>query len=73
MAMTKKNFIQTADALRAARPSGTLFTEIQMEQWESQVRAMADMFEAANPQFKRDRWLNYVYGRGGVNGGPITR
>ena len=69
MGMTKKTFIQLADTLRATRPRGTLFTPIQLEQWEAQVKATADMCEQANPQFKRQRWLDYVYGRAGVNGG----
>lgn len=71
MPMTKKNFIQAADALRAVRPTGTLLSPIHMEQWEAQVQAMADMFAAANPQFKRDRWLDYVYGRATANGRSI--
>lgn len=70
--MTKKHFIQIADTLRATRPAETLLTPIHMEQWERQVQATADTLGAANPAFKRERWLDYVRGVGTANGRPIT-
>lgn len=73
MPMTKKTFIQIADTLRTTRPSGTLFSGIQLEQWERQVQATADTLQAANPAFKRQRWIDYVNGKCNANGGAIAR
>ncbi len=69
--MTKKTFIAIANSLIATRPVGTLLTQIQLEQWEAQVKAMADTLGASNPAFKRQRWLDYVHGKCNGNGGVI--
>ncbi len=71
--MTKKTFITIADTLRLSRPSGTLLSPIHMEQWETQVTAMADTLGASNPLFKRQRWLDHVYGRCNQNGGKVPQ
>jgi len=56
--MTKQHFIALADAIRAA---GT-FTAPQIE-------ALAEFCEFQNPRFNRQRWLDYIDGKCGPNGG----
>lgn len=62
--MTKKHFIALADMIRNvnADTSATPFTD-----W--QVGALADFCAAQNPQFNRERWLGYIAGENGKNGG----
>lgn len=66
--MTKKDFIGLADALRAEKP-GENWDPNKIVQWELDVRAIADLCAASNPRFKRERWLRYVNGECGPNGG----
>ena len=68
--MTKKNFIALADALKAEKP-GTNWNPNKMVQWELDVKAIADVCAASNPAFKRDRWLGYIAGENGKNGGKV--
>ena len=58
--MSKKHFIQLADAIRA---SGK-FTE-------EQIRTLADFCASQNSMFKRERWLDYIAGACGPNGGKV--
>ena len=55
--MTKKDFIALADALRGkAMPREAL-------------DALLAFCQRSNPNFKRDRWLDYYSGLAGPNGG----
>jgi hypothetical protein len=58
--MTKKHFIAMADAIRAANT----FTP-------EQLNTLADFCRGQNPNFNRERWLGYIAGRNGQNGGRI--
>ena len=61
MAMSKKDFIALADFMRENWPySGT-------EQQQNET--MAEFLQMQNPRFKRDRWLGYIAGTNGKNGG----
>ena len=63
--MTKKHFIALADFLRIRTltpNNGGSFTESQIEQ-------LADFCQSQNPQFSRKRWLGYIAGSNGNNGG----
>lgn len=62
--MTKKHFIELADAIREVNSdsSATPFTD-----W--QVGALADFCQAQNPKFNRGRRLGYIAGTNGKNGG----
>ena len=63
--MTKKHFIALADFLRIRTltpNNGGSFTESQIEQ-------LADFCQSQNPQFNRERWLGYIAGSNGKNGG----
>jgi hypothetical protein len=62
--MTKKDFILLADYIRDAAKycCNTPFTPEQIEH-------LANFCHHSNPAFKRDRWLDYVAGKCGKNGG----
>jgi hypothetical protein len=63
MAMTKKDFIDFADQIRIQqRHGGWRFTPEQLE-------FLANFCQSQNSQFKRDRWLGYISGENGPNGG----
>jgi hypothetical protein len=60
--MSKKDFIALADLIKARcwneREGAGLF-----------VRDIADFCEGQNPRFNRQRWLDYLAGKCGPNGG----
>ena len=65
MAMSKKHFIVLADMLRRANQEEkwwNLFTETHLD-------VIADFCKSQNPRFMRGRWLDYVAGKCGPNGG----
>ena len=61
--MTKKNFIALADAVR----NGTELIALT----QPQVEALADFCQSQNPNFNRERWLGYIAGANGENGGKV--
>lgn len=63
--MTKKHFIALADAIKAA-PTANHPTE---EFSPLQIDYLADFCEAQNPRFDHERWLGYIAGTNGKNGG----
>jgi hypothetical protein len=69
--MTKKHFIALADAIRFHNKlvadkviNSPAFTVGQLD-------ILAGACEEQNPQFNRERWLSYVAGECGPNGGRI--
>jgi len=42
-----------------------------MLQWELDVKAIANVCAAQNPNFNRERWLGYIAGTNGKNGGKL--
>ena len=66
--MTKKHFIALADALSAEKP-GSGWNPNKLVQWELDVKAVANVCQSQNPNFNRERWLAYVAGECGPNGG----
>ena len=60
--MTKKHLIELADMIQA-------------RQWQNRKEAglfihdLADFCESVSPKFKRQRWLDYIAGKCGPNGG----
>ncbi len=74
--MTKQNFIALADAIRAydkgSFPHGTN-TVSPLQFTHTQILALADFCQSQNPDFKRERWLSYVRGECGKNGGTIKK
>ena len=68
--MTKKHFIALADAIREHNaesndPNGPApFTLAQMG-------TLANVCARSNPRFNRERWLGYIAGTNGKNGGKV--
>ena len=71
--MTKKNFIALADTLKALEPINLKQKDARASaehrQWETTVQRLADFCAEQNPQFNRERWLGYIAGSSGNNGG----
>lgn len=66
--MTKKHFIALADMLRTARlgiPGKPAVNPFKQEH----VDFLADFLASQNPNFNRERWLAYIAGECGPNGG----
>lgn len=66
MSMSKKDFIALADVIREVNGDGsaTPFTEYQTEQ-------LADFCRRQNSNFMEGRWLDYIAGKCGPNGGAV--
>ena len=70
--MTKKPFIALADAIR-------VHNAIKRDVWgknaermcfnDEQLTALADFCQSQNSNFNRERWLGYIAGTNGKNGG----
>lgn len=71
MSMSKKDFIDLADRVRfhnqLAEIPGTHdhFTP-------DQISFLAEFCKSQNPAFMRDRWLDYIAGKCGKNGGKVA-
>jgi len=68
--MSKKQFVALADSIREhnrlAQFNGeSVFTL-------DQLAALARFCASVNPRFKRERWLDYIAGRCGPNGGTVA-
>lgn len=61
--MTKKHFIALADAIKNMAKG--------YEFEEHHLKVLADFCEETNPRFNRSRWLGYIKGECGKNGGRI--
>jgi hypothetical protein len=70
--MTKKHFIGLADALRRNVPDPeSNAIEDERPFFDNIVRDIADFCQSQNPHFNRERWLGYIAGTNGKNGGTI--
>lgn len=68
--MSKKDFIALADVIIRSGPadrsaSGAFSL--------SAIQLLADFCQQQNPNFKRDRWLSYIAGECGKNGGKVKQ
>lgn len=70
--MTKKDFIALADAMRkhnaSADPEGYATS---LPFTRGQIQLIADFCAQQNSAFKRERWLDYIAGNCGPNGGKV--
>lgn len=57
--MTKQHFIALADKIRANPEAFS----------KEAIEKLADFCKAQNPRFNRNRWLGYLHGTNGPNGG----
>lgn len=65
--MTKKDFIHLADHISVAEMGGC-------EGFSNhQISYLAKFCKQNNPAFKTDRWINYIMGNCGPNGGEIKK
>ena len=67
--MTKKHFIALANHIMYGQYSSSArvpFTAVQIEY-------LADFCKFQNANFNRKRWIDYINGRCGPNGGKITK
>ncbi len=60
--MTKKHFIRLAEMIK---DNGT-FDDLQLE-------VLAMFCHEQNPKFNTSRWIGFIKGQNGPNGGPITK
>lgn len=63
MSMSKKDFIALADAVKWLSAGDPLSP--------NQLYVLADFCKQQNPRFNRERWLSYIAGECGPNGGAI--
>jgi len=59
--MTKKHFIALAEHIKRNRG---LFSR-------ESIETLADFLRSQNAQFKKDRWIEFIEGKCGQNGGKI--
>ena len=78
MSMSKQDFIALADVVRGINPGANCPTWQNLDkhaglrfQWEWTVKELADFCAAQNPRFNRARWLDYIAGKCGPNGGKL--
>jgi hypothetical protein len=64
--MTKKDFIALADAISAHNHKGTALSQPFAP---SQIATLIKFCHSMNPNFSAGRWLDYLHGKCGPNGG----
>jgi hypothetical protein len=67
--MTKKHFIALADASREHNSKA----HARLPFTNSHLDALADFCKSQNGRFDRSRWLGYIAGENGPNGGSIRK
>lgn len=67
--MSKKHFIALADSLRSVLWMPPGFVAFSPDQREAIMIELADWCANQNPKFNRERWLGYIKGECGPNGG----
>jgi hypothetical protein len=71
MSMSRRDFIALAEAFQYARGHAMASTDVQAELAAVMATAeyVANVCKAANPNFKRERWFDYIEGKCGKSGG----
>jgi len=64
--MKKRHINALANCIIAANVHGCKFTE-------EQIGELADFCKSQNSQFDRERWLAYIAGECGPNGGTVKK
>ena len=70
--MTKKHFIALADMIKRAN-AVACWPDGQFPFMKAQINILADFCQSQNPNFNRERWLSYVAGEFGKNGGKVKQ
>lgn len=68
MSMSKQDFVALADMIKSLQNS-----EDRERFRPGQIAILADFCRSQNSNFKRERWLEYIAGKCGPNGGAIKR
>ena len=74
MSMSKKDFIALGNAIREHNAGKRRIFGANAERMcfnQEQVDSLADFCQSQNPNFMRDRWLAYIAGEVGSNGGKV--
>ena len=75
--MSKKHFIALADMVRDSEPiklnQKDSRASAEHRQWEVMRDKLADFCATQNPRFIRGRWLGYIAGTSGKNGGKVRQ
>ena len=66
--MTKKNFIALADSTRTFFETNA-GAEMDVNTRNVLINHLADFCQSQNSNFNRERWLGYIAGTNGKNGG----
>jgi hypothetical protein len=69
--MSKKHFIALADAIREHNRIEKQFAEFAGEFNDAHLDVLARFCQSTNPRFNRERWLAYIAGTCGPNGGKV--
>jgi hypothetical protein len=73
MAMTKKDIIELADAIRIHNYGASARPDLCNAFTSDQLDSLAAVCAKSNPAFMRDRWLGYIRSENGPNGGTVWR
>lgn len=76
--MSKKHFIALADAIRSLSVftfsnQGASNVVVPMFRYQDVVDSLANFCVSQNGNFNRQRWLDYIAGECGPNGGAIRK
>jgi len=70
--MTKKDFIALADAIRDHQYAASIGCINRTAFTADQIQALAGFCKDQNYNFMHDRWLDYIAGKCGKNGGKVA-
>lgn len=72
--MTKKHFIALADMIKNQNNGLSHIVNGGRDSFsENQIAVLADFCQEQNPNFNRERWLSYIKGECGSNGGKVSK
>lgn len=67
--MTKKNFIALANCIISANSQCSAYVQDHLRFSDNQISRLADFCQSQNPNFNCERWISYIAGECGPNGG----
>lgn len=80
MAMSKQDFVALADTIREYNRTAFWGTDKNGVQGKQNIpvqgdllKVLADFCQSQNPRFMRERWLSYIAGECGKNGGAVRK
>jgi len=71
--MSKKDFIALADAIKSHEYNARIMNQHYNGFSRDQIEMLADFCQSTNPRFNRERWLAYIAGECGPNGGRVKK